>query len=579
MAELPPQNPVNSDQLSALTQENERLRYELEEAQDLIEAVRTGAVDALAIQGPDGPRIFTLEGADQGYRTLIEQMNEGALLLSHEGVILYCNACLASWLERGLEEVIGGLLEEFMPLPFHAYWAGLLAQGWAGWGRGELSLRGRSGTLRPVGASMNILTLNDTAVLAVILTDLSAQREVQQIQARVAEQNEQLDRQQQALRAEEATRQVVEQAAAEARRILEGIPQIAWTADAQGQNTYLNKRWFDYVAPQGERTRDEWLLSAIHPDDLPAAAAAWKQCLQTSQQLEVECRIQSAAGEYRWMLGRALPSRDEQGEIMQWIGTYTDIHEQKMALARLDDTQHELQDNNEQLTRVNVDLDNFIYTASHDLKAPITNIEGLLDALQHELRQAPSAEAGEVPVMLAMMQDSVERFKRTIEHLTDVTKLQKAYGEPVAPVSLVELIAEVQLDLAPLIQQAGAKVCVEVGDCPQVSFSEKNLRSVVYNLFSNALKYRSPHRVPEVHFRCHTEAGYAVLSVQDNGLGLNLAGDGNRLFAMFQRLHDHVEGSGIGLYMVKRMVENAGGHVEVSSSLDEGSTFTVYFRQ
>lgn len=262
---------------------------------------------------------------------------------------------------------------------------------------------------------------------------------------------------------------------------------------------------------------------------------------------------------------------------MQWIGTYTytDIHEQKLALARLNEAQQELRHNNEQLTRANLDLDNFIYTALHDLKAPITNIEGLPGALQHELREVPAAKTGEVP----MMQDSVERFKRTIDLLTDVTKLQKAHNEPVAPVSLVALIAEIELDLAPLIQQSGAQVRIEVGDCPQVSFSEKNLRSVVHNLLSNALKYRSPHRSPEVSLRCRPEPGYAVLSVHDNGPGLNLAGEQDRLSGIFQRLHDHVEGSGIGLYRVKKIIENAGGRVKATSKLDEGSTFTVYFKQ
>ena len=96
-----------------LARQNEELRYQLQEAQELIEAVRTGAVDALAIQGPSGPRIFTLEGADQSYRTLIEQMSEGALLLSRDAVILYGNACLAGWLGLGLDEVIG---QSFGPL-------------------------------------------------------------------------------------------------------------------------------------------------------------------------------------------------------------------------------------------------------------------------------------------------------------------------------------------------------------------------------------------------------------------------------------------------------------------------------
>ena len=230
---------------------------------------------------------------------------------------------------------------------------------------------------------------------------------------------------------------------------------------------------------------------------------------------------------------------------------------------------------NQQLTRTNIDLDNFIYTASHDLKAPISNIEGLLSTLRGEL--PPLGPVGEVPYILELMQDSVDRFTKTIDHLTDVSKLQKEHDQPIVPVPLAPIIEDVRLDLAPLLHQTGARLLVDVQAVPTVLFSEKNLRSVVYNLFSNALKYRHPDRVPEVHLRARPEADFSVLEVQDNGLGLDLSRGPEDLFAMFRRLHTHVEGTGIGLYMVKRMVENAGGRIEVRSGLGQGTTFTVYF--
>ncbi|MBC6991986.1 PAS domain-containing protein [Hymenobacter sp. BT491] len=236
----------------------------------------------------------------------------------------------------------------------------------------------------------------------------------------------------------------------------------------------------------------------------------------------------------------------------------------------------ELGATNEQLTRTNVDLDNFIYTASHDLRAPITNIEGLLHTLQSEL--PPQSQAGEVSYVLELMQDSVERFKRTIEHLTDVSKLQKEHDQPVSEVRLAAVIEDVRLDLAPLLHQVGGRLDVDVRLVPTVMFPEKNLRSVVYNLLSNALKYHHPDRAPEVHVRGRVEEEYLVLEVQDNGLGVDLTRK-RQLFAMFQRLHSHVEGSGVGLYMVKRMVENAGGRIEVQSQVGEGTTFSVYFKR
>jgi len=558
-----------------LARENEELRHQLREAEELIVAVRTGAIDALAIQGADGPRIFTLEGADHGYRTLIEQMNEGALLLSPEGMVLYCNGALAELLRCPLEEVLGSDVISFVPATFQAYWADLVAQGWVSRVRGELPLQTRRGLLQPFTVSMNALTFDGALALAVLVTDVSAQQEIQAIRAAVVKQNALLDRKSEELVRQQVARLAVEQAAAETSRVLEGIPQIAWTAGPDGRNSYLNRRWFDYV---GEATASpEQIAARLHPDDSAQLAARWQHSLATGEALELECRIRGAGGEYRWMLGRALPSRNEQGEIMQWIGTYTDIHEHKLALERIDKAQQQLQDNNEELTRVNIDLDNFIYTASHDLRAPITNIEGLVQALVSELPAAP-VQGSQVELILRLMQDSVERFKRTIDQLTDVSKLQREHGAAAEHVALASVIEDVRLDLEPLIHTLNAEVAVEVVNCPPFPLSEKNLRSVVYNLLSNALKYHAPERRPQVRLRAWCEDQHLLLTVQDNGLGLDVASQ-QKLFGMFQRLHDHVEGSGIGLYMVKRMVENAGGRIEVKSELGVGSTFLVYLPQ
>jgi len=266
--------------------------------------------------------------------------------------------------------------------------------------------------------------------------------------------------------------------------------------------------------------------------------------------------------------------RDEQGQVDGILVFAFEVTEQVEARRQVEGLNQELAAANTQLTRTNVDLDNFIYTASHDLKAPITNIEGLLDTLRHELPEQPPT--GEVAYILDLMQESVERFQRTIEHLTAVSKLQKEHDPPVAQVALAPVLEDVRQDLAPLLRQTGGRLHLRVAACPPLRFAEKNLRSVLYNLLSNALKYRHPNRVPEVRVRCHQADGFTVLEVQDNGLGLDLAHE-TQLFAMFQRLHTHVEGSGLGLYMVKRIMENAGGNITVQSRVGEGTTFSIYF--
>ncbi|UYZ64744.1 PAS domain-containing sensor histidine kinase [Hymenobacter weizhouensis] len=405
----------------------------------------------------------------------------------------------------------------------------------------------------------------------------------EQVQAR--EQLQQLN-QQLELRVQERTRQLSEQQAL-LRQILSRVPAyIATLSGPEHRYTFFNDAYkalsggritlgaraidvFPEIVPQGFLALlDQVYASGVAVSGTDTPAQLVNPATGQLEPLYADFFYQPLFDEHQQVWGILAYVQDvsEKVEARQQVQA---LNEQLTAI------NEELNESNRQLTRTNVDLDNFIYTASHDLKAPITNIEGLLLALEQELPAA--AQVGDVPEMLHRMQGAIERFKRTIAHLTDISRLQKEHGQPSAPVPLAALIEEVCLDLTPLLAETQARLNVDVAACPAVTFAEKNLRSIVYNLLSNALKYRYPDRAPEVHIRCRAEAGYQVLEVQDNGLGLDLSQGQERLFQMFQRLHTHVEGTGIGLYMVKKIVENAGGRIEVESQLGQGSTFRVYF--
>ncbi|RZK28091.1 MAG: HAMP domain-containing histidine kinase [Hymenobacter sp.] len=224
-----------------------------------------------------------------------------------------------------------------------------------------------------------------------------------------------------------------------------------------------------------------------------------------------------------------------------------------------------------------MDLDTFIYTASHDLKAPITNIESILLALRAQL-PAEVQQDELVGQLLDMLQHTVTRFQLTITQLTDITKLQLTHAGPAEPVPLAPLVQDVRLDLAPQMEAAASALTVDVAPDLVVSFSPANLRSIVYNLLSNAVKYRAADRPSQVRIQATYTPQAVVIKVQDNGMGMSELQQ-RQLFGLFQRLHTHVEGTGVGLYIVKRLVENGGGTIAVQSQPDVGTTFTVTIPQ
>lgn len=160
--------------------------------------------------------------------------------------------------------------------------------------------------------------------------------------------------------------------------------------------------------------------------------------------------------------------------------------------------------------------------------------------------------------------------------LTEITKIQKDTAEDISQISIAELIDEVKYDIRHLISDNSSEFYIDLG-VRFIQFSRKNLRSILYNLISNAVKYRSPERSSMVSIVTERSGDYFLLRVKDNGLGIELQ-QKDKIFRMFKRMHTHVEGTGIGLYIVKRIIENAGGRIEVESNISQGTEFMVYLK-
>ena len=324
---------------------------------------------------------------------------------------------------------------------------------------------------------------------------------------------------------------------------------------------YINHRWYTYTGMPADKDFNDIYRECVPVVQQAALEEHWKHCIATHEDFEREILLRRHDGEYRWHISKAIYAPDTN----HWVGTFTDIHERKRAA-------QELSEKNKQLLLINTDLDNFIYTASHDLKSPIVNIEGLVIALTKRLTANYFLD-DEQNQILSMIAASINRLKATIANLTEIAKIQKE-DTPKEIISVSNLLEEVTTDLAKLMEDKQVVLHKKLA-ADKIALAPKNMRSIIYNLLSNAIKYHSPERRPVVVIETRREENFMLMSVTDNGIGM-APQHVKKLFTMFKRFHTHVEGTGIGLYIVKRIVENAGGKIEVESTLDVGTKFIVY---
>ena len=246
------------------------------------------------------------------------------------------------------------------------------------------------------------------------------------------------------------------------------------------------------------------------------------------------------------------------------IITFNDITELKKI-------QQDLYETNKNLTRINADLDNFVLAASHDLLGPLGNIEVSINMLKvNNLIPDP-----EVYEHLNIMDSSVKKFRTLIKELGVIGKIESEMSE-MNPVDLHDIIDEIKLSIADKIKSAGAVITTNL-EVDQILFSKKNLRSILYNVIINAIKYKSAEHAPVLIISTAKEQDYLHLSIKDNGIGI--AKDKiDRIFNIYGRVQTDVEGQGIGLYLAKKIIDAAGGYINVVSEPGKGSIFNIYFR-
>ena len=244
---------------------------------------------------------------------------------------------------------------------------------------------------------------------------------------------------------------------------------------------------------------------------------------------------------------------------------------------RLEESELNLSINNADLVKANKALDRFVYVISHDLKKPVANIIGLLSILESDT--ARLSDRGKE--IYGKLKFSADQLKKMITELLDETKREGNRDTNIEMIDLAKIFDEVMIGMEQFILMSKAKISLDFSRSPMISYPYQDLKSIISNLLSNAIKYSSPKRESEIQVQSDIENGVRTLSFTDNGKGMDLARDRDLLFKKYQRINAEtegtIEGTGLGLWIVKEILDKNGSKIEVESQLDHGSKFKILF--
>ncbi len=358
------------------------------------------------------------------------------------------------------------------------------------------------------------------------------------------------------LKAESALRE----SEAKFRTMTEAMPQMVWSSRPDGYHDFFNRNWYEFTGQAPRECDGELWQELVHPEDLPVLKERWNHSLRTGEPYETACRLHHRSGEYRWVLGRASPVRDDGGRIIRWMGTCTDIHEQKRI-------QEELQESNQR-------KDEFLAMLAHELRNPLAPVSTAVELL----RMAPD-DPERVRRTSEVIGRQVLHMSELVDDLLDVSRVTRGLVNiEHDTVNLQQVVNDALEQVRPQIHAREHAVNLLLPGAPvHVRGDRVRLVQVLANLLNNAAKYTPEGGRIDVELRA--QDGQALVSVKDNGSGIDpgLLPHVFDLFTQAKRTPDRAQGGlGVGLALVHSLVELHGGTVRAESAgKGQGSTFTV----
>lgn len=355
-------------------------------------------------------------------------------------------------------------------------------------------------------------------------------------------------------------------------RLITSSDQVFYIVSLDQENPYKNT--FTYLSSQVEKTigytaedvRNDpyaW-INAIHPDDIDSMKSITKEMFSTQKPVTRVYRMKhKQTGEYIWLEDYVVPILDKEGWIREFYASARDITARKKAEIEREKLIMELSKRHDELMQFN-------HIVSHNLRSPVASILGLAQFLQGEMPPEELHETTSYILQAAYAMDDL------LHDLNTILSARSTMNEKMETFSLNDIIASVCINLKNEIEESNTTINTQVDkDADKLTSIKSYIQSAVFNLVSNAIKYRSSGRLPVVTIKVSKKDAHTVISVSDNGMGINLEAHHQRLFVLYSRLHTDREGKGLGLYMTKTQIESLNGSLEVQSEEGKGTTFTI----
>lgn len=337
-------------------------------------------------------------------------------------------------------------------------------------------------------------------------------------------------------------------------------------SDRNGTLLYVNQKLCEISGYQKEELlgKDNRIFSSNYHDK-NFFKTLWTT-IQSGKVWQGEIRNQSKNGANYWVDTTIVPFKDESNAIYQYIAIYTDISNKKNNEIQLVELNNELQDQVDKLNEYN-------FITSHNLRAPLASILGLLDILN------PEDDADTIRENKKFLSQAANNLDQIIKDLNSIISSDRDKHKSFVPVNIASSLEKVKDSLSSHVQSTSTKLMIDVNPNLEIMGQPYYFNSIFQNLIENAIKYRNADRIPEVKVYTEEMNDMVKIVISDNGIGFDYEKNKKNLFRLYKRFHNNADGKGIGLHLVKKQVDAMHGQIDVDSTPGVGTSFELYFRQ